>query len=78
MAPIEPLDDAQPAAQILSLLPETRGPSMPSGSMESRAGKTLGDLCPMQPVTLTPFTAQFACEWKDGCGNGEMLLSKAK
>lgn len=46
MAPIEPLIDAQPAAQILRLLPVTGGTSMPNGSMEFHADQTLGDLRP--------------------------------
>jgi len=33
---------------------------------------------PMQPFTLMPFTAQFAAEWKEGCGNGELKLAKAR
>jgi hypothetical protein len=44
MAPIEPLTDAQPAAQILRLLPVTGATGMPNGSMESRADNTLSDL----------------------------------
>jgi len=43
MAHIEPLIDAQPAAQIMGLLPVTRGASVPNGSMESHADRTLGD-----------------------------------
>jgi hypothetical protein len=46
MAHIEPLIDTQPAAQILGLLPVTRGASVPNGSMESYADRTLDDLCP--------------------------------
>ena len=78
MAHIEPLIDAQPAAQILGLLPVTRGASVPNGSMESHADRTLGDQFPMQPVTLKPFTAQFAAEWQKGCGNGELLLCQSE
>jgi hypothetical protein len=46
MAHIEPLIDAQPAAQILGLLPVTQGASVPNGSIESHADKTLDGLCP--------------------------------
>jgi hypothetical protein len=46
MAHIEPLIDAQPAAQILGLLPITQGASVPNGSIESHADKTLDGLCP--------------------------------
>jgi hypothetical protein len=46
MAHIEPLIDAQPASQILGLLPVTQGASVPNGSIETHAAKTLDDLCP--------------------------------
>src|SRR5271157_3687426 len=46
MAHIEPLIDAQPAAQILGLLPVTQRASVPNGSIESHADRTLGDQFP--------------------------------
>ena len=46
MAHIEPLIDVRPATQILGLLPVTRGASVPYGSMESHADRTLGDQFP--------------------------------
>ena len=71
MAHIEPLIDAQPAAQILGRLPVTRGASVPNGSMESHADRTLGDQFPdatrhIEPIHRTVRRRMKRRLWKWG------------
>ena len=44
-------------------------------SLVFNVDKSIAGTCPITAATVTPFgTQQLAIQWKDGCGDGDMIL----
>jgi hypothetical protein len=73
---------ANPMIAMLSVTPTSSilTGSVDSGSIRFHVDKTIGEHCNPTQYLLTPFgPSQLAAEWKDpACGDGQMLMSKAR
>ena len=53
--------------------------SLQAKSVQLHLSKSIGTLCPVTALTLTPFgTTRLAVEWEDSCGDGQLIMRKIK